>query len=81
MHLGTIPVGRTATIHSLEASSVISQRLMAFGLLPGVEVRVIAVAPLGDPITVEANGSRISLRREDASVILVNAPPSKETAP
>ena len=47
------------------------QRLMALGFLPGGEIRVVQVAPFGDPIAVELNGWRVSLRREEASLVEV----------
>jgi len=41
------------------------------GLIPGVEVTAIRVAPLGDPVEFAVMGSRISIRRSDADAILV----------
>lgn len=46
-------------------------RLLAMGLLPGAEVRVVQVAPLGDPVEIEFNGMRLSLRRADAAAVQV----------
>ena len=47
------------------------QRLLAMGLLPGTEVAVIQVAPLGDPIEIEFGGLRLSLRKSDAAAVPV----------
>ena len=47
------------------------QRLLAMGLLPGTEVAVIQVAPLGDPIEIEFGGLRLSLRKSDATAVQV----------
>jgi len=47
------------------------QRLLAMGLLPGTEVAVIQVAPLGDPIEIEFGGLRLSLRKSDAVAVQV----------
>ena len=47
------------------------QRLLAMGLLPGTEVAVIQVAPLGDPIEIEFGGLRLSLRKSDAAAVQV----------
>jgi len=41
------------------------------GLLPGTEVAVIQVAPLGDPIEIEFGGLRLSLRKSDAVAVQV----------
>ena len=47
------------------------QRLLAMGLLPGTEVVVIQVAPLGDPMEIGFGGLRLSLRKSDASAVQV----------
>jgi ferrous iron transport protein A len=39
---------------------------MALGLLPGTEVVVTRVGPLGDPITIASNGQSFSVRRHQA---------------
>jgi ferrous iron transport protein A len=44
---------------------------MEMGLVPGTSVRVVAVAPLGDPITIELRASRMSLRRAEAAHVRV----------
>lgn len=46
-------------------------RLLAMGLLPGCEVTVVQVAPLGDPVEIEFRGMRLSLRRSDAAALQV----------
>jgi len=42
------------------------QRLMAMGLVPGTPVAVVRIAPLGDPIILDAGGMQVSLRRDEA---------------
>ncbi len=44
---------------------------MELGLMPGVEVRFVKAAPLGDPIALEVEGRHFSLRRSDAAQITV----------
>jgi len=44
----------------------IRNRLMAFGLVPGAELSVYRVAPLGDPVCIMVNETRILLRRTEA---------------
>jgi Fe2+ transport system protein FeoA len=39
--------------------------------MPGVRVRFIKSAPLGDPIALDVEGRHLSLRREDAAQIFV----------
>lgn len=46
---------------------------MEMGLVPGTPVRVVATAPLGDPLTIELRSSRMSLRRREAAQVRVRA--------
>ena len=46
---------------------------MEMGLVPGTPVRVVATAPLGDPLTIELCSSRMSLRRREAAQVRVRA--------
>jgi Fe2+ transport system protein FeoA len=46
---------------------------MEMGLLPGTEVRVVRVAPLGDPIELRVRHYSLSVRRADAAEIAVRA--------
>jgi Fe2+ transport system protein FeoA len=50
------------------------------GLLPGEEVEVLGVAPLGDPMAIRVGGTRLALRRRDAArVALIAAQPAVST--
>ncbi len=50
-------------------------RLAAFGLLPGAEVEVVRVAPLGDPLELRLGRTRLALRRADARRVVVEVAP------
>ena len=41
------------------------------GLVPGTPVRVMAVAPLGDPLSIEVRASRLSIRKREAEQVRV----------
>lgn len=69
--LSELPLGGRGKLFSIEAVCATSQRLLAMGFLPGVEVEVVAVAPFGDPITVQLQGRRLSLRRADAVAVKI----------
>jgi ferrous iron transport protein A len=43
------------------------------GLVPGTLVRVLAVAPLGDPLTLELRSSKLSIRKREAAQVQVRA--------
>jgi ferrous iron transport protein A len=44
---------------------------MDMGLVRGTEVKVVRVAPLGDPVESEVKGYSLSLRRNEAQQIQV----------
>ncbi|MCX8018488.1 MAG: ferrous iron transport protein A, partial [Rhodocyclaceae bacterium] len=72
MTLGDIPVGGRARIVGFNASSApFRRKLLSFGLLPGTEVAVVRVAPLGDPLELKVRGYALSLRRQEAAVLEV----------
>lgn len=48
-----------------------SVKLMEMGCLPGEPIIVSRVAPLGDPIAVKVSGYQLSLRKFEASTIVL----------
>ena len=46
-------------------------KLLALGLTKGVQLKIINVAPLGDPFEIAVRGYHLSLRREEVGVIKV----------
>ncbi|MFH0825080.1 MAG: FeoA family protein [Pseudomonadota bacterium] len=49
-------------------------RLMEMGFIRGTEVKVVKYAPLTDPIEFELKGYHVTLRRDDASDIIMDQP-------
>ena len=46
-------------------------RLMEMGLLPGTEVKVVRLAPLGDPMDLKVRGYHFSIRKAEAAHVFV----------
>ena len=46
-------------------------KLLALGLTHGVQIKLINVAPLGDPLEIAVRGYHLSLRKNEAGVIKV----------
>jgi len=46
-------------------------RLYALGVLPGSSIKVLRLAPLGDPMQVRVGGSYLSIRKAEADIISV----------
>ena len=61
----------TGEIAQVAGRGALTQRLLAMGFLPGTRVRVVQVAPFGDPITVELDGWRVSLRLREADALQI----------
>lgn len=72
MTLADLERGGSAKVTSIAGCDEISIRLMEMGIIPGVEVQMIAVAPLGDPLEFELRGYRLSLRRREAERVSIS---------
>ena len=46
-------------------------KLLALGLTRGVQIKVVGVAPLGDPFELAVRGYHLSLRRDEVGIIKV----------
>ncbi len=67
MMLSDLSTGECGTVVTVRGDGEISVRLMEMGLTPGVDVRLIGTAPLGDPLELEVRGYRLSVRRQEAA--------------
>jgi ferrous iron transport protein A len=47
------------------------KKILAMGLIKGIEFTVNRVAPMGDPVEISVRGYNLSLRRDEAAVIAV----------
>lgn len=71
--LADLRPGQAAEIVSIDCDRRISRRLMEMGLLPGTRIRVIRLAPLGDPLELRVRGYALSVRRAEATRISTRA--------
>ena len=68
----TLPIGHKARITAmLPGDEAYRHKLMNLGLIPGTELEIMRVAPLGDPIEVAVRGYRLVLRRAEAGIVAV----------
>jgi ferrous iron transport protein A len=65
--------GQSATVESLLGDDALVQRLLEMGLLEGERIEVIGFAPLGDPMEIRLRDYRLSLRRNEAARVTVQA--------
>jgi Fe2+ transport system protein FeoA len=71
--LSQLSPGETARIDRLEGDPAVRQRLQEMGLIRGAPVRFVRAAPLGDPIEIRVRGYHLSLRRQEAEAVIVEA--------
>jgi len=70
MRLTDLKTGQRATIKCFR-SPEIELKLMEMGCIPGEEVSVEQIAPLGGPISIRVSGYALSLRINEADQILL----------
>lgn len=73
MTLKDVQIGQTVTVKKLTGQGATKRRIMDMGITKGVEVTVVKVAPLGDPIELNVRGYQLSIRKADAGMIEVIA--------
>ena len=69
------------TVHSLKKGdkAIIKEfdideiplKLLEMGCLPGNEIQLLQIAPLGDPLYLDINGAHLAIRVETARKIIV----------
>ena len=63
--------GQSGKVKKIKADGLTRQRLMDMGLTPGADFFVERVAPLGDPVEIKVRDYHLSLRKAEASCIIV----------
>ncbi len=71
MTLKDLKPGQEGVVTSIGEKGPIRKRIMDMGVTPGAMVKVIKVAPLGDPIEINIRGYELSLRKSEASQITI----------
>jgi ferrous iron transport protein A len=70
MKLSQLEVGETGVIKEFTDLEM-SVKLMEMGCLPGETITVSRIAPMGDPIAIHVLGYQLSLRKREASTIIL----------
>lgn len=63
--------GERGRIVKVGGNGSAARRFRDMGLVPGSEVEVERVAPLGDPVEIKIKGYHLAIRREEATSVLV----------
>ncbi len=65
--------GDRAVIAGYEpGSNYYRQKLLSMGLIKGTKVTLLKIAPLGDPVQLELRGFKLSLRKKEADVLILD---------
>lgn len=70
-NLSELKVGQSAVIDSFTDKQM-ALKLLEMGCTPGEIVKLDRVAPMGDPIAISVAGYMLSLRKAEASTIMVS---------
>jgi Fe2+ transport system protein FeoA len=74
VRLSAYKPGEHGTIVRICGNPEFRLRLMEMGFVRGAEIRVVKFAPLTDPMELEIKGYHVSLRRGEASDVLMTPP-------
>ncbi|MBO0424023.1 ferrous iron transporter A [Enterococcus plantarum] len=71
LSLDQLTVGEKARVIGIHGQGAVKRRLMDMGLTKGVDLLVRKMAPLGDPIEINLRGYELTLRKNEAELVLV----------
>jgi Fe2+ transport system protein FeoA len=71
MTLAQLKIGQQARVKKIGSQGALRRRLLDLGITPNTLVKVVKVAPLGDPILISLRGFQLTLRKEEARHIIV----------
>ena len=71
MTLRELKIGESAVVTQLGGEGALRQHFLDMGMIPGAEVTVQKMAPMGDPMELKIHGYELTLRLADAEKIQV----------
>ena len=80
MRLNELRAGQSALIESVGGEGTLRQHFLDMGVIPGAEVTMIKLAPMGDPMELRIHGYELTLRLADAEKIGIR-PIEKKAVP
>ena len=69
MKLNELKPGQSARIETVGGEGALRQHFLDMGVIPGTEVTLIKLAPMGDPMELRIHGYELTLRLADAGQI------------
>ncbi len=72
INLKALTVGDSGKIAGFDKSGkAYRKRLLAMGLTPGTPFSITRFAPMGDPVEIKIRGFSLTLRKDEAEVLLI----------
>ena len=71
MTIKDLRIGQTAKIEIVGGEGALRQHFLDMGMIPGAEVTLVKLAPMGDPMELRIHGYELTLRVADAEKITV----------
>ncbi|MGN0662764.1 MAG: ferrous iron transport protein B [Faecalibacterium sp.] len=82
MTLKELKIGQSAVIDAVGGTGELRQHFLDMGLIPGAQVTLIKLAPMGDPMELRVHGYELTLRLDDAAHIdITPTAAAPDTAP
>ncbi len=69
MTLKELQIGKSAVIETVGGEGALRQHFLDMGVIPGAEVTVVKLAPMGDPMELKIHGYALTIRLADAEKI------------
>lgn len=69
MTLKELEIGKSAVIKNVGGEGALRQHFLDMGMIPGAEVTVVKLAPMGDPVELQIHGYELTLRLAEAAQI------------
>ena len=69
MTLKELEIGKSAVIKNVGSEGALRQHFLDMGMIPGAEVTVVKLAPMGDPMELQIHGYELTLRLVEAAQI------------
>jgi len=69
--LSEMDIGEKGLVENIESCGPLRQRIMDMGIVRGAEIEMTRSAPLGDPVEFLLKGYNLSLRKKEASNVLL----------
>ena len=71
--LASLRPGESGRVTRVGGEPDVRNRLLEMGLTHGATVRLVRVAPLGDPVELHVRGYRLSVRKHEAAGVIIES--------